>query len=299
VPSTVVRHRPKPAWLRVRAPGGPRYASIKARLRRLELHTVCEEARCPNTGECWGSGTATLMLMGDVCTRGCRFCAVRSGRPAPLDPDEPRHVAEMVGQMGLDLVVLTSVDRDDLPDGGADHFARTVEALHEAHPDVLVEVLVPDFGGQRDAVARVVEARPDVFAHNVETVRRLQRRVRDVRAGYALSLRVLELAKSSIMVGCGETDEEVLETLADLRAAGVDLVTIGQYLQPTPRHLPVARFVPPETFRRYAEQARQMGFLYCASGPLVRSSYRAGELFVRHVLGRRPGAARGAEEAGR
>jgi lipoic acid synthetase len=287
----------KPPWLKVRAPGGERYARIKGRLRELSLHTVCEEAHCPNMGECWGGGTATIMLMGDVCTRGCRFCAVTSGVPRALDADEPTKVATAVAEMELDYIVLTSVDRDDLPDGGADHYARTVEALKARCPELLVEVLTPDFRGDDLAIARLVRARPDVFAHNLETTRRLHRTVRDVRAGYGQSLRVLEraralaevaghrmLTKTSIMLGCGETLDEVREAMADLRAVGCDVITFGQYLRPTAKHLPVDRFVTPEEFQTLERDALGMGFVYCASGPLVRSSYRAGEFYLKSVL---------------
>jgi lipoic acid synthetase len=292
----------KPPWLKVRAPGGARYTEIKERLRRLELHTVCEEAQCPNIGECWGGGTATLMLLGDICTRGCRFCAVTTGKPRGVDTAEPEKVAATVSEMGLDYVVLTSVNRDDLPDGGADHFARTVENIKRLDARILVETLVPDFRGNLDSVARLVQGHPDVFAHNLETVRRLQRVVRDVRATYAQSLGVLRAAKSmaqaaghrmltktSIMLGCGETDAEVLEAMHDLRDNEVDVVTFGQYLRPSAKHLAVERFVPPETFAMLEREARNLGFLYCASGPLVRSSYRAGEFYIRGVLeGARP-----------
>jgi lipoyl synthase len=295
---------PKPPWLRVRAPGGDAYQRLKSTFRELDLHTVCEEARCPNVGECWREGTATVMLLGDTCTRGCRFCAVTTGNPrGAVDVREPEHVARAIASMGLQYVVLTMVDRDDLLDGGADHVARTVERLHELRPDLLVETLVGDFQGRLGYVDRVVEGRPDVFAHNLEVVRRLQRTVRDVRCGYDQSLAVLRrakdraperLTKSSIMVGLGETDDEVVEALADLRAAGVDVVTLGQYLRPTPKHHEVLRFVPPETFDRYAEEARRLGFRYAASGPLVRSSYKAAEVFLRSVL--RPDEGRSAEE---
>jgi len=294
---------PKPPWLKVRAPAGPRYTAIKERLRSLDLHTVCEEAQCPNIGECWDGGTATVMLMGDICTRGCRFCAVTSGKPAPLDPNEPTHVAEMIQKMGVDYIVLTSVNRDDLPDGGADHFASTVEALSERMPELLIEVLVPDFQGLMPAVDRVVASRPAVFAHNVETVERLQRTVRDVRATYAQTLEVLRrarrlaesggfnmLTKTSIMLGCGETWDEIVQTLKDLRAHDVDVVTFGQYLRPSAQHLAVERFVPPEEFDRLKELSDEMGFAYCASGPLVRSSYRAGEYFITNVLQQRDAA---------
>lgn len=283
----------KPPWLRVRAPGGDRYHELKKTFRELNLFTVCEEARCPNVGECWREGTATVMLLGDVCTRGCRFCAVTTGRPGALDENEPEHVATAIGKMALQYVVLTMVDRDDLADGGARQVARTVERLKELRSDLLVETLVGDFQGETGPIDIVVDARPDVFAHNVEVVRRITRRVRDVRCGYDRSLSVLRRAKdraperitkSSIMVGIGETDEEVVETLADLRSAGVDIVTIGQYLRPSPKHHEVIRFVTPETFAEFERTATSMGFLYAASGPLVRSSYKAAEVFVRSVL---------------
>lgn len=288
--------RIKPPWLKVRAPGGETYTGIKHRLRSLSLHTVCEEARCPNMGECWGGGTATLMLMGDVCTRGCRFCAVTTGRPGALDPHEPEKTADTVEAMGLEYVVLTSVNRDDLADGGADHFARCVEAIKRRTPSVLVECLTPDFEGDAAAVARVVASGLDVFAHNVETVPRMQRRVRDVRATWDQSVGVLRaarrvalsegrrlLTKTSIMVGAGETDAELDEALVAL-APDVDVITFGQYLRPSPKHLEVDRYVPPETFVALHDRALALGFAYCASGPLVRSSYRAGELYLKALL---------------
>ncbi|HKZ47850.1 MAG TPA: lipoyl synthase [Thermoplasmata archaeon] len=281
---------PKPEWLKVRPPGGEAYVRLKGLLRSLDLHTVCEEAHCPNVAECWGGGTATIMLLGDVCTRGCKFCAVTSGNPRGLvDPGEPEKVARALEATGLTYVVLTSVDRDDLPDGGAAHFAATVRAVKARSPEILVEVLVPDFRGDLEAVREVVDAGPEVFGHNVETVERLQGAARDPRAGYRQSLEVLRAAKrmrpamytkSSMMLGLGETRDEVLRTMGDLRGAGVDLLALGQYLRPTPWHLPVAEFVPPETFAEYAEAAERLGFLHCAAGPLVRSSYRAGELFL-------------------
>jgi lipoyl synthase len=283
----------KPPWLRVRAPGGDQYHELKRTFRELNLFTVCEEARCPNVGECWREGTATVMLLGDVCTRGCRFCAVTTGRPGALDEAEPEHVAEAIGKMALQYVVLTMVDRDDLPDGGARSVGRTVEHLKALRSDLLVETLVGDFQAKFDAIDIVLASRPDVFAHNVEVVRRITRRVRDARCGYDRSLSVLRYAKeraegrvtkSSIMVGIGETDEEVVETLSDLRSVGVDIVTIGQYLRPSPKHHEVVRFVPPETFAEFQRAAERIGFLYAASGPLVRSSYKAAEVFVRSVL---------------
>ena len=291
VTSPSMKTRQKPDWLKVRAPGGPRYADIKQRLRGLELNTVCEEARCPNIGECWGGGTATIMILGDTCTRGCRFCAVNTGKPTSVDWAEPARVAEAVSKMGLDYVVLTSVNRDELEDGGSEIFARTVRAIRVRQPEILVEVLTPDFQGKRDAVDRVVQAAPDVFAHNMETVERMQRRVRDARAGYRQSLDVLEyakknavrehsLTKTSLMVGVGETRDEVIQTMKDLRDVGCDVVTFGQYLRPSAKHLAVAEFVTPEQFADYQQLAEEMGFVYCASGPLVRSSYRAGEYFI-------------------
>jgi lipoic acid synthetase len=302
-------YSPKPEWLRVRAPGGETFHRLKQTFRELDLYTVCEEARCPNVGECWREGTATVMLLGDVCTRGCRFCAVTTGDPrGAVDVREPEHVARAIARLELTYVVLTMVNRDDLLDGGADHVARTVRRLRELRPDILIEALVGDFTGHPSAVDTVVEAEPDVFAHNVETVRRLTRTVRDVRSTYDQSLAVLRRArdvgaarrapgqssakrlvtKSSVMVGLGETDDEVLETLGDLRTAGVDVVTLGQYLRPTPKHHEVVRFVEPAMFDAWQRAALDMGFLYAASGPLVRSSYRAAEVFVRTLVGQEP-----------
>ena len=285
----------KPEWLKVRAPGGPQYADIKKRLRGLTLHTVCDEAQCPNMGECWGGGTATIMILGEVCTRGCRFCAVQSGKPPELDLDEPFRVAEALSRMGLRYVVLTSVTRDDIDDGGADIFARTIRAIRARQPEMLIEVLTPDFQGHERDVQTVLDAAPDVFAHNVETVERLQRSVRDARFSYQQSLAVLQyarkntvrehgLTKTSLMVGVGETQDEVVQTMRDLRNVGCDAVTFGQYLRPSKKHLEVVEYVPPEVFERYREIAQGMGFVYCASGPLVRSSYRAGEYFLREYF---------------
>jgi lipoic acid synthetase len=301
----MARFSPKPEWLKVRAPGGDTYHHLKEVFRNLDLHTVCEEARCPNVGECWREGTATVMLLGDVCTRGCRFCAVTTGDPrGAVDVREPEHVARAIARLSLTYVVMTMVDRDDLLDGGADHVGRTVRRLRGLRPDMLIETLVGDFHGHMDAVDTVVDAAPDVFAHNVETVRRLTRSVRDARCSYDQSLAVLRraheralaggpmdaplgrrLTKSSIMVGVGETDEEVVETMRDLRDAGVDVVTIGQYLRPSAKHLAVERFVEPAAFAAYQRAAEEMGFLYAASGPLVRSSYRAAEVFLRSLAG--------------
>ena len=286
--------QPKPQWIKVRAPGGQSYLAIKELLGDLNLATVCQEARCPNIGECWGGGTATFMLLGEVCTRGCRFCAVKTGNPkGQLDRDEPDKVGFAISQMGLKYVVLTSVDRDDLEDEGAGHFARTVEVIKSKAPEMIVEVLTPDFHARPELVARIVHAKPDVFGHNVETVKRLQKSVRDPRAGYQQSLEVLRLAKekgpslytkSSLMLGLGEEKDELLQTLHDLRSVGCDVVTFGQYLQPQPRHLKVQKFYTPQEFEYWKKLAEDMGFLYVASGPLVRSSYRAGEFFMRGII---------------
>jgi len=293
----------KPEWLKVRPPGGENFSHLKTLLRGLDLHTVCEEAHCPNVGECWGGGTATIMLLGDTCTRACRFCAVTSGNPrGVVDPLEPEKVAAAVADLGLTYVVLTSVDRDDLPDGGAAHFAETVRAIKAMDPAILVETLVPDFQGNPEAVRTVLGGGQEVFDHNVETVRRLQSVARDRRANYEQSLFVLRFAKevrpdvytkSSIMLGLGETEGEVLDTLRDLREARVDIVTIGQYLRPSAWHLPVNAYVPPERFEAHRRQAEDLGFLYCAAGPLIRSSYRAGELFLESVLRKREVTVRG------
>ncbi len=280
----------KPSWLRVGVPSGERYQRVRETLRHLQLHTVCQEAHCPNVAECWGGGTATVMLMGDTCTRGCRFCNVKTAvHPTPLDPDEPRHLAEAIRDLELDYIVVTSVDRDDLPDGGAGHFAESIQRLKEV-PGLLVEVLTPDFRGDAEAVRIVGRAAPDVFANNIETVRRLTPVVRDAKASYDQTLGVLArmkrefprvFTKSSIMLGLGETEAEVEETLRDLRGVGVDILTLGQYLRPSAWHLPVVEFVTPERFRTYKELGERHGFRYVASGPLVRSSYRAAELFLR------------------
>jgi len=274
--------------LKVRPGGGEAFGEIKRTLREQGLHTVCEEARCPNIGECWGCGTATFLIMGEVCTRGCRFCSVATGHPGGvLDEQEPSKVAAAAERWSLRWVVLTSVDRDDLPDGGAAHFAATVRAIADQSPETRVEVLTPDFGGDEQAIATVLDAEPAVFAHNLEVVRSLTPTVRDRRASYERSLEVLRVAKrlrpdgltkSSLMLGMGETADEVREALRDLRVAGVDAVTLGQYLQPSPRCVPVERYVEPAEFEAWEAEARSMGFAMVASGPLVRSSYRAGEL---------------------
>jgi lipoyl synthase len=289
----VTRER-KPDWLKVRAPGGERYLGIKQTLRELDLNTVCEEARCPNVGECWSAGTATVMVLGHTCTRGCRFCAVTTGNPrGAVDPREPEHVGRAIAQLGLNYVVITMVDRDDLLDGGAAHLGLTVKSLRAHQPGLLVEVLSGDFGGRLRDVDAVLEASPDVFAHNVEVPRRLTPMIRDPRCSYDQSLKVLAHAKaraperfvkSSIMVGIGETDAEVVETLAELRGAGVDVVTIGQYLRPTPKHAPVDRYVEPDTFAAFEASGYELGFSFVASGPLVRSSYHAAEGFIQARL---------------
>jgi lipoic acid synthetase len=276
--------RPRlPAWIRTRAPAGPRFIQLREISRRLNLHTVCEESRCPNIGECWSHGTATFMLMGRLCTRRCNFCSVGKGRPGALDPFEPEHVAEAVAAMGLDYVVLTSVTRDDLPDQGSGHIAATIEAVHRRVPGCKLEMLIPDFRGEPDCLARVARTPLTVLAHNVETVPRLYRQVRP-GAVYERSLRVLAMAKqfrpdlitkSGLMLGLGETREELLGVFRDLRANGCDILTLGQYLQPSPEQLPVRAFITPREFAELREEALQLGFRHVESGPLVRSSYHA------------------------
>ncbi|XP_017273098.1 lipoyl synthase, mitochondrial [Kryptolebias marmoratus] len=291
-----------PPWLKTEIPIGKNYNRLKNTLRDLNLHTVCEEARCPNIGECWGGGeyataTATIMLMGDTCTRGCRFCSVKTARqPPPLDPNEPSNTAEAIAAWGLDYVVLTSVDRDDVSDGGAAHFAKTVSKLKERNPQILVECLTPDFRGDLAAVEQIARSGLDVYAHNVETVRELQRYVRDPRANFDQSLSILQhakkvqpgvLTKTSIMLGLGETDQQIISTMRELREAGVDCLTLGQYMQPTKRHLKVEEYVTPDKFAHWEEVGNEMGFIYTASGPLVRSSYKAGEFFLKNLLKKR------------
>jgi lipoic acid synthetase len=278
----------RPAWLKVRLPSGEGYVRLRKLVEGERLHTVCQDARCPNIGECWGAGTATFMILGDVCTRGCRFCAVASGRPLAPDPDEPRRVAVAVEKLRLRYVVVTSVDRDDLPDGGASIFAETIRRVRTTAGPIRIEVLIPDFGGDPGALETVVAAAPDVLGHNVETVPRLYALARP-GARYERSLQLLRRAralgtgmrtKSSLMLGLGETDAEVRAVLADLRGAAVDFLTLGQYLQPTRASLPVERFVPPREFARLREHALSIGFRHVASGPLVRSSYQAHEAFA-------------------
>ena len=285
----------KPPWLRAPLPAGARFEAVRGVVREQRLATVCEEAKCPNIGECWNAGTATLMLMGAVCTRACRFCAVDTGNPRGwLDLQEPANTARAVELMGLRYVVLTSVNRDDLPDGGAAHYAACVRAIKQRMPATAVEALTPDFQGVLADVQTVVDSGVEVFAQNVETVRRLTHPVRDPRAGYQQTLSVLAhakhhrpdvLTKTSLMLGLGETDEEIRECLADLRAAQVDLLTLGQYLRPTANHLPVQRFVAPAEFQAWRATALELGFLECVSGPLVRSSYRAERALERNNAG--------------
>lgn len=279
----------KPPWIRVKAPGSPQYHATRRLMRELDLHTVCEEAACPNIGECWKERHATVMILGAVCTRACTFCNVATGRPDRLDPHEPTRVGDAVARLGLNHIVVTSVDRDDLEDGGARHFARTIEAIRAASPQTTIEVLVPDFLRKDGAIETVVAARPDVLNHNLETVPRLYAEVRP-GARYFHSLRLLDqvkrldpamFTKSGIMVGLGEERGEVLQVMDDLRAAQVDFLTIGQYLQPTPKHHPVARFVTPEEFDGYRLQALGKGFLMVSASPLTRSSYHAGDDFSR------------------
>jgi lipoic acid synthetase len=282
----------KPEWLKVKLQVNENYSSLRSRLRELKLHTICEEARCPNIFECWGHGTATVLLLGEKCTRACRFCAVQTGNPHGLvDLNEPVRVAEQAAESGLSYIVLTSVDRDDLPDGGASIIAKTVGEIKK-RSDIVVEVLMPDFRGNRSSLDMIIDSGAEVLAHNIETVRRLTPAVRDRRAGYEQSLDVLSylkkksgrITKSSIMVGLGERREEVLETLSDLRSAGVDAVTIGQYLQPDRRHLEVQEYIHPELFKEYERSAYEMGFRMVASGPFVRSSYRAGEMYLTGMV---------------
>lgn len=286
----------RPDWFRVPAPGGKhtKFEELKNTVKDLSLHTVCEEAMCPNIGDCWNGGTGTIMLLGDTCTRGCRFCAVKTDvKPPPPDPWEPFHTAEALKKWNVNYIVLTSVDRDDIPDGGASHFANTVELTKLARPELLMECLVSDFAGDLNSVRTLANCGLDVYAHNIETVERLQRHVRDHRASYKQSLNVLRhvkecndkvYTKSSIMLGLGETREEVLQTMRDLREADVDVFTLGQYLRPTEHHLNVVKYITPEEFGFYKKEGEKMGFKYVAAGPLVRSSYKAGEYFLENMI---------------
>ncbi|KAL4863759.1 mitochondrial Lipoyl synthase, partial [Aspergillus spectabilis] len=291
-----------PSWLKTPIPDSKNYQRLKKDLRGLNLHTVCEEARCPNISDCWGgdnkaAATATIMLMGDTCTRGCRFCSVKTSRtPQPLDPHEPENTAEAISRWGLGYVVLTAVDRDDLVDGGARHFAETVIKIKQKAPNILVECLTGDYRGDLDMVAITARSGLDVYAHNVETVEALTPYVRDRRATFQQSISVLDAAKkakpllitkTSLMLGLGETEDQLWDALRQLRAVNVDVVTFGQYMRPTKRHMAVHEYVTPDQFELWRQRALDMGFLYCASGPLVRSSYKAGEAFIENVLKKR------------
>jgi lipoic acid synthetase len=275
----------KPAWIKVRLPSNPVFFSTKALISDLRLHTVCEEAQCPNRWECWSQGTATFMIAGERCTRACGFCAVTTAKPFPLEEDEPARVAEAALRMRLKHVVITAVARDDLKDGGAEHFARVIEAIRDADPEIVIEVLTPDFHAKEECLQKIAAAAPHIFNHNVETVERLTPMVRS-RAKYRLSLQVLQrmreiasgvVTKSGIMLGLGEREPEIFQTMDDLREAGVEVLTMGQYLRPTPQHLPVVEYVHPDTFQLYKEVAEKKGFQHVASGPLVRSSYHAAD----------------------
>ncbi len=283
----------KPDWLKVRLPGGRNYSSVLKTLRLLNLNTVCEEARCPNIGECFDKKTATFMILGRVCTRRCRFCSVERGKPKEVDKEEPIRVASAIKRLGLNYVIITSVTRDDLEDGGAGHFAETVKAIRENNFDSIIELLIPDFLGKIDSLNKVIAVRPDVIGHNLETTESLTKRIRDKRAGYARSLSLLRyikeegkiITKSGLMVGLGESWEEIISTLRDLRECEVDIVTIGQYLPPTRSHPPVAKFYTEEEFHRLNNIGKEMGFKGFFSAPLARSSYQAKELFVRNYRG--------------
>ena len=298
-PAGEVRRRMerKPPWLKVPLPGGDGYTRLKGLTKRLSLNTVCEEARCPNIGECWkgAEATMTLMVLGDECTRRCRFCAVKTvDRAAAPDPNEPEHVGIAVGDLDLGYVVITSVDRDDLHDGGAGHYAACIRSIRKHSPRTVVETLIPDYAGS--PMSTLMEARPDVLAHNVEVVSRLQRKIRDPRCSFERSLATIEqakscdpevLTKSSLMVGLGETRDEVLESMRALREVGTDFMTLGQYLRPTAQHAPVKEYIEPEVFEEYRQEGSAMGFAYVASGPLVRSSYKAGEFFAERLVRKR------------
>jgi lipoic acid synthetase len=277
---------PKPKWLRVKLPTGENYKMVRGLVTEHKLHTICESGNCPNMGECWGEGTATFMILGNICTRSCGFCAVATGRPLNVDPHEPEHVAESIFLMKVKHAVITSVDRDDLPDGGSEIWVQTVEAVRRKAPGVTMETLIPDFAGKWENLQRIIDVAPEIVSHNLETVRRLTKQVR-IQAKYDRSLEVLRRlkqggmrTKSGVMLGLGESHQEVLETMEDLRSVGLDVITLGQYLQPTPKHLPVAEFITPERFAEYETLGKQMGFRHVESGPLVRSSYHA----EKHML---------------
>ncbi len=278
--------RRKPSWLKIKLPMGDLSVGVNKVIKDNNLHTICTSGKCPNQGECWGCGTATFMIGGDTCTRACRFCNVNTGKPSPLDPEEPAHIANSIKMMELKHAVITSVDRDDLDDYGCEHWVKTIKAIKEVNPNVTIEVLIPDFNGREDLVARIIETKPEVISHNMETTRRLTPSVRSV-ATYETSLKVIKqiadakiVSKSGIMLGLGETEEEIMEVMDDLRAVGCKVMTIGQYLQPTKDNLEVKEYVTPEKFKEYEEIGLKKGFRFVESGPLVRSSYHA----ERHVI---------------
>jgi len=277
----------RPSWLKMKIPSGENYLKVRKTLQKFNLHTVCEEASCPNVSECWGVGTATIMIMGDVCSRGCKFCNVETGKPFELDSEEPQHVAEAIKEWNLRYVVITSVCRDDLPDEGSEHFARTIQCIKSECPNTVVESLIPDFSGNGKFIETIVKAKPNVIGHNVETVKRLSPSIRDLRANYKQSLKVLKyvkeldssiFTKSSLMLGLGESEEEILQTAQELRDVDVDMITLGQYLQPSLSHLPVKEFVTPEKFYQLKLDLKKLGFLHVESGPFVRSSFRASDV---------------------
>ena len=280
----------KTDWLKIKIPSGENYVKVKQTLRATNLHTVCEEASCPNVAECWGAGTATIMIMGDTCTRGCRFCDVTSGKPSQLDSEEPERVAKTIKEWNLRYVVITSVCRDDLDDGGSSHFAKTINFVKTLCPHTVVEPLIPDFNGDFDSIKKIIDSKPEVISHNVETVQRLTTTIRDPKASYQKSLFVLKkikeinpriFTKSSIMLGHGETEDEVIQTALDLKSVGVDIITAGQYLQPSLKHLPTKQFISPEKFAHYKKIFQQMGFKHVEAGPFVRSSYRAADFIEK------------------
>lgn len=277
----------RPSWLKMKIPSGENYLKVRKTLQKYNLHTVCEEASCPNVSECWGVGTATIMIMGDVCSRGCKFCNVETGKPFELDSEEPQHVAKAIKEWNLRYVVITSVCRDDLPDEGSEHFARTIQCIKSECPNTVVESLIPDFSGDKKFIETIVKAKPNVIGHNVETVKRLSPSIRDLRANYKQSLKVLKnvkeldssiFTKSSLMLGLGESEEEILQTAQELRDVDVDMITLGQYLQPSLSHLSVKEFVTPEKFYQLKLDLRKLGFLHVESGPFVRSSFRASDV---------------------
>ena len=283
------KHIRKPEWLKINIGANPRYTETKRIVDANRLYTICSSGRCPNLGECWGKGTATFMIGGDICTRSCKFCNTKSGKPAPLDEKEPEHIAESVRLMGLDHAVITSVDRDDLDDLGASHWVKTINAVKKCNPNTTIEVLIPDFQGRRELISRIIDTRPEIISHNIETVRRLTPLVRSV-ATYERSLKVIKqisasgiTAKSGIMVGLGETPEEIEQAMDDLRACGCGILTIGQYLQPSKKHYPVAEYVTPEQFLLYKQAGERKGFSSVESGPLVRSSYHARDIFKKRT----------------